>query len=576
MPILKEISHFFPSQQLTMDPEYSLQDVVRCDICETSVPPYHCVMCSLNLCNDCKNHHISDLSEDSKEHHIVPFRSRRSVICCQKEHPSKVIKKSYCKQCNIPICEECDSKDHCNHEIIGFVEALESKRKSLRKDLQELEKSIYPKYCDITSSITNQKTKLDESSRKLITAISEHGNDFHREIDNVVNKLKDDVDEMNSKNLAVLNKLEDEITNITSGIEQNVDELNKMLNSLDVDPVFTYKSRNAEFRKLPQLSITLPIFTPQQIRTKQIYEQFGFLSTSPIKEEINRDTMYSPDAESSSKDRPFIDVPRIITHINTEYDFSKCLLNVSCQSDEEIWTCGFSDDILRLYNLQGELVRRIETKSCICDIAVTVTGDIIYTDYINDNTINIVKNYTQIQRVITLREWMPLYICNTSSGDFLVIMDSKHNNQSKVVRYFGSTEKQCIQYNKHGHPLFLCGVTKYITENRNLDICVADYTAHAVVVVNKAGELRFIYTGPPSIAKGLFKPVGITTDSQSRILIVDKHKNYIHILDQGGTFLCYIDTCHLVDPCGLCVDSRDNLFVAEAGTGTVIKIQYYK
>lgn len=557
-----------------MDPEYSLQDVVRCHVCETPVPPYYCVMCCLNLCNDCKNSHISVFSEDSKDHYIVPFRYRRSVVNCQKQHPSK-ISKSYCKQCNIPICEECASKDHCNHEIIDLVEAFESKKKSLRKDLQELEKSLYPKYGEITSIITNQKTGLDESSRKLKTAISKHGNDFHRKIDNVVNKLKDDVDEMNSKNLTVLNKLENEITNITSGIEQNVAELKKILNSLDVGLVFTYKSRNAEFKKLPKLSITLPIFTPQQIRKKQIYEQFGLLSTLSIKEEINRDTIYSPDAESSSLDRPFIDLPRIITSINTGYDFSKRLLNVSCQSDEEIWTCGFSDHILRLYNLQGELVRRIETKSCISDIAVTMTGDLVYTDFI-DNTVNIVKNYTQIQRVTKLSEWRPICICNTSSGDFLVVMDGIHNYQSKVVRYCGSTEKQCIQYNKDGHPLYLCGVVKYITENRNLDICVADYTAHAVVVVNKAGELRFIYTGPPSIAKELFKPVGITTDSQSRILILDIYKSYIHILDQDGKFLCYIDKCHLVAPCGLCMDTRDNLFVAEAETGKVKKIQYYK
>lgn len=557
-----------------MDPEYSLQDIVRCDLCETQVPPYHRVMCCLNLCNDCKNYHISVFSEDSKDHYIVPFKSRRSVINCQNNHLSKVCK-SYCKHCNIPVCKECASKDHCNHEIVDFVEALESKQNGLRKDLQELEKSLYPKYGEIASIITDQKTYLDKSSRKLKTAISKHGKEFHREIDNVVNKLKDDVDEMNSKNLALLNKLEDEITNITSEIAQNVDELKMILNSLDVGLVFTYKSRNAEFRKLPKLSFTLPIFTPQQIEKKQIYKQFGFLSTLSIKEEINRNTMYTQDAESSPMDRPFIDVPRIITYIDTEYDFSKCLLNVSCQSDEEMWTCGFSDSILRLYNLQGELVRLIETKSLICDIAVTVTGDLVYTDYVH-NTVNIVKNYTQIETVIRLPEWKPLYVCNTSSGDFLIVMDGTHNNHSKVVRYVGSTEKQSIQYNKNGHPLYLCGVTKYITENRNLDVCVADYAGHAVVVVNKAGELRFIYTGPPSITKELFNPVGITTDSQSRILTVDQYENYIHILDQNGQFLCYIDNCHLVVPFGLCVDTRDNLFVAEAETGTVKKIQYYK
>nr|XP_034309663.1 tripartite motif-containing protein 3 isoform X4 [Crassostrea gigas] len=550
-----------------MDPRRTARDVLRCDLCETPVAPMYCDICLIHLCKACVGEH---LSEFDKEHKIVPFEKRGSSTKCPN-HSLKICE-LYCEQCDIPICVQCTSStQHQGHTFAYIVKILEKQRSVLQKDLLELEKFIYPKYQEIALSIPVQKSTHNTTSQKIASDISKHGEEMHRQIDVIIKKLNSDLDEMDSKYLAALNKHEDEIKHMLSDITQTIADLKKMLNSDDVGLVSAYKSRNAEFRRLPpKLTVTLPSFSPQKIDKQQISALFGSLSELSIETMEQNYTMDSSSTEHSPPQRSLIDVPQIVTEINTDCEY---VTNMSCLSDEDIWILDIS--IIRLYNLQRGLLKSIQTKSgnCAEDIAVTGNGDLVYTDKTN-GTVNIVRN-KEIETVITLQGWTPSGVCTTSSGDILVVLDSYLQSQSKVVRYSGSTEKQSIQYNENGKALYSSGACgKYISENRNLDICVSDWKAHAVVVVNQAGKLRFTYNGNPSITNVLFYPHCITTDGQSRILIADNYNNRIHILDQDGQFLRFIDNCHLKKPFGICVDTRDNLFVSEISRCEIKKIQY--
>ena len=256
--------------------------------------------------------------------------------------------------------------------------------------------------------------------------------------------------------------------------------------------------------------------------------------------------MPSPVVESPPPAMSLLDVPKLITKLDTGY---RLLYGVSCLSDDEIWTRS-EDKNLKLYNLRGELMKSVRSKSGNVpqDIAETRRGGLLYTDY-RDSSINLVSG-TQIQTLIKLRGWNPRDVCSTSSEDLLVIMDSDDEKQSKVVRYSDSTETQSIQWDDQAKSLYSSKDIKYLSENKNLDICVADNDASAVVVVSATGKLRFRYTVLPSTPRESLSPFGITTDSQSNILTSDNNNNRIHIIDQDGHIIRFIDICGLLCPWG--------------------------
>ncbi|XP_078331121.1 uncharacterized protein LOC111124994 [Crassostrea virginica] len=539
------------------DPMYSLQDVIRCDLCGTPVPPKHCDICHIHLCEACLGKHLSD---ESKDHYIVPFKLRGITSKCTK-HSTEVCTQ-LCTTCNIPVCPLCvDSSEHEQHRKTDILTWFETKRELMQKDLQDLEKSIYPRYQEAATNIPVQRADVNERSQKLTTALDKQGEALHTEIDTIIQGMKSDIDDMDAQHIAALDQQEVAINHTIPEITQAILDLKRLLERLqdkldtsDVCLVSEYTSRTEEFRNLPaQFQVTIPTFTPQEINREQIHQQIGSWSKPGI--------------------TFLLDEPLILTDIQTDYTRGLCI--VSCLSDSELWTCGSYDKIRRLYNLQGELPRSVQTKSgdTPWDIAVTWSGDLVYTDYF-DRSINLVSG-TQIQTLITLQGWKPCGLCSTASGDLLVTMDSDDRKQTKVVRYSGSTEKQSIQWDDQGKPLYSSGYYKYLSENRNLDICVSDRGACAVVVVSAAGKLRFRYTGPPSTPGESFHPYGITTDSQANILTSDPNNHRIHIIDQDGLFLRFIHNCGLQKPWGLCVDSRDNLFVAEYRS-KVKKLQYYK
>ena len=149
-----------------MDPRYSAQDVVRCAMCRDAVAPLYCSVCHTHLCKDCVGKHFSD---NSKVHTVLSLEQFLSTLNNPKcpTHPTKQCE-LHCEQCYIPICTSCiSSGKHIGHKQLEIFADFEIKKEVLKRDLQELEKFIFPKYQESAAIIKTQKTDQRKHSQKL-------------------------------------------------------------------------------------------------------------------------------------------------------------------------------------------------------------------------------------------------------------------------------------------------------------------------------------------------------------------------------------------------------------------------
>ncbi|XP_052677736.1 uncharacterized protein LOC128158817 [Crassostrea angulata] len=553
-----------------MDPRSSAQDIHRCDLCETAIVHSYCDFCHVNLCKPCIGDHISD---GYHKHTIVPFYERRSTLIYPKcgTHSNKHCE-LHCKDCRSFVCSSCmASEQHIGHRFVEVKHEFETKKEIIKKEKIELGNSISPKYEEIAFELEIQLANLDEGYEKLTAEISKQGEEWHREIDIVINKMKTEINEIKLKHESILKKHLHEIKQMQSLIKETFIVLGKLEKSTEISTAIEYISKIKIFSKLPpRVNVLLPTFIPKPIDHEHFYNFFGQIIPLCNATQENALSINQP----KTAVRELLDKPELVATIQTGYN---ALYIVTCLNDEIFWTCGEFDGI-KCFDVKGNLLRTIKTnyRRRSNDIAVDGDGDLLYSDW-GTTTVYKVKNQ-QRKELIRLQGWKPLNLCVTSTGDLLVTMYNDDETQSKVVRYSGSAEKQTIQFDDEGKPLYSGnGFSKNITENRNHDICVADYKAGAVVVVNEDTKLRWRYSGYRSTTKNKpFQPQGITTDSRSRILTVDGYNHCIHILNQDGQFLRYIDNCDLRYPFGLCVDKKDNLFVCDCANGNVRKIKYSK
>lgn len=142
------------------------------------------------------------------------------------------------------------------------------------------------------------------------------------------------VEVMRTKCLHALNHQTVEISYSISQIRRHMADIKKLLDSNYMYKVCSYKSKNAELRRLhPKVIVTIPTFSQQKINTEQFHKLFGALSECPSKDS----QVYST----------------AVFFLNKTLDTVHKPLYPMNSSVDEIWTHG-QKNITTFYNVYGE------------------------------------------------------------------------------------------------------------------------------------------------------------------------------------------------------------------------------
>lgn len=239
--------------------------------------------------------------------------------------------------------------------------------------------------------------------------------------------------------------------------------------------------------------------------------------------------------------------------------------HISCLMPGRMWVSGF--DTIEEIDEIGHVLRKWDMKFGVFGShSLTKDGDLLF---LKDGFVYKLT-YSGILHNLPIPSTQHFCIHSSQINGNILVGDIY-----KVRRYSESGKKiQEIEVDNDGECLY--AETIYITENINRDIIVSDCGKEAVVVVNKAGQHRFNYTGHHPLYE--FHPRDVCTDELGNILVCNFFGDPgVHLIDRDGQFLTYLKTNNNRSfgyPTAVCVDRKHALYVGYSNTRRIDVYQY--
>ena len=229
------------------------------------------------------------------------------------------------------------------------------------------------------------------------------------------------------------------------------------------------------------------------------------------------------------------------------------------------------DKKLQLINRRRAVKDTIDTNFAFNDITISPQGNLLLSDKDSNSIVSISgeKVAKTLFNTSTNTGWFktsckPHGLCYLHSGDIALTFADEgrvviYSMSGKVIK---ELDKKLFRYPR-----------KVAQSKINSDLYITDTDAKTflcpgkVVALNKNYEVRFEYAGPEG--REIFSPFDLCSDDAGNVLITDYNYNTIHILDEDGHVIRYLEG--LREPYSIDADRNVNAWIGNVEGVKLVK-----
>eukprot|EP00058_Branchiostoma_floridae_P019041 XP_002604530.1 hypothetical protein BRAFLDRAFT_79377 [Branchiostoma floridae] len=476
-------------------------------------------------------------------------------------HPAEEVR-LYCKQCNVPVCNECLDERHSNHATISMKKAAQEKRASFQEQIAE-GRNILGTYSSFLEGLREQEITLSEQKQQANDSINKAFNQMVQKLKNDKGRLLMKVNNRHSENLKVLRKKRDSVSADVRELSAACDSAEQELQQGGVkfpcqDNMLTvlrkYRGKAAPTPVQTQSAVFQPTDTPVPVLGDVT---FPSVPSAPI---------------------PAVPAARVAGHhYSSEGQSTQPLPSalIAISNEGEVF---IADQGIHVFTLQGAFVRQFPTV-----VTLSRRHDMIPQDLALDGEGNLwvvgkavsyefVVQYNKQGRVL---RWFDLENTWRARG---VAVDTMRNNilVTQVTGGNDNLQGEVQVFKPDGRLVRTVGqqqgmrYPRYITVDGEGNILVSDCPNNCIYVYNEEGQLLFQFGGEGSGNGQLSLPMGICTDRAGNIIVADSMNHRVEMFDKTGRFLKHITSDRLTSyPLAVAMAPQGQLVVIDWGESII-------